>query len=551
MSDIRALADRYYSQWLAAHPLAATSNGIPGYDDRVPDDSEAGAEQRRAELEGFRQEAQAMQAEAGADDAVTLGCLIGSAGAELAQIASAPLEHTVTAMPFSGPANLFGVAARTPLGSPTAAADFLARLRASGGWVDQLTERLKAGAAKGRYPVAVVTDQAVAWAEKLLAADVPAPLTAPQPPEGWEGAGAWRDARDDAARQVVKPALARYVDGLKELRAQARDDVHVGLVHLPGGEEDYARAIRAHTTLPLTAEELHRTGMEELARLEARCLGLGATIGLSDLPAIHRAMRAAAAAADPEAAIGAAIGAVRRAEGRAAEVFPQPLPGPCDVTPMPEVVAASGMAPHYTPPRQDGSRPGTYWFNSLRPTAGTGWDLEGVAFHETVPGHHLQLSRSLLLTDLPELQRHGGFTVFAEGWGLYAEQLAEEMGLYSGTEALLGAMANALMRACRLVVDTGMHGLGWSRQQALEFFTGHVPMPEAFLANEIDRYIIWPGQALAYLTGKLEIARLRDEAQRALGPGFDLTQFHAAVLDHGSLPMPVLERVVREWCGTA
>ncbi|HLH47420.1 MAG TPA: DUF885 domain-containing protein, partial [Acidimicrobiales bacterium] len=286
---------------------------------------------------------------------------------------------------------------------------------------------------------------------------------------------------------------------------------------------------------------------DEVERLEERCRRLGAESGLGDLQAIYAAMRASSAAAEPTQAMAAAVEAVRRAESRASEVFPQPLPPPCDVTPMPPVVAASGAAPHYTPPRLDGGRPGTYWFNTERPTAGTGWDVEGVAFHEAVPGHHLQLSRVQLLSDLPAFQRQRGFTVFGEGWGLYAEQLSEEMGLYSGTEATLGAMANALMRGARLVVDTGMHAFGWGRQQALDYFVEHVPMPEEFLANEIDRYIVWPGQALAYLTGKIQIVRLRDEARAALGERFSLPEFHAAVLDHGSLPMPVLRQAIEQW----
>ena len=218
---------------------------------------------------------------------------------------------------------------------------------------------------------------------------------------------------------------------------------------------------------------------------------------------------------------------------------------------MPEVVAVSGAAPHYTPPRLDGGRPGTFWFNTERPTAGTGWDIEVVAFHEAVPGHHLQLSRLQLLTDLPALQRQRSLPVFSEGWGLYAEQLAEETGLYTGEQGLLGSISTSLMRAARLVVDTGLHFYGWSREQALEFVVQHVPMPREFLANEIDRYIVMPGQALAYLTGKLEILRLREAARDRLGPAFSLPEFHAAVLDHGSLPMPALDRSIASWLNRA
>jgi uncharacterized protein (DUF885 family) len=216
---------------------------------------------------------------------------------------------------------------------------------------------------------------------------------------------------------------------------------------------------------------------------------------------------------------------------------------------MPAVVAASGMAPHYTPPKLDGSRRGTFWFNLDRPTAGTGWDLEAVAFHEGVPGHHLQLSRVQMLTGLTAMQRQRSLTAFSEGWALYAEQLAEEVGLFSDTESLLGELSASLMRAARLVVDTGLHALGWSRRRALEFMVAHVPAPEPFLAKEIDRYIIFPGQALAYLIGKRELLRLRDEASRRLGTRFTLPGFHAAVIDSGSLPLPVLEDKIRRWDG--
>jgi uncharacterized protein (DUF885 family) len=210
---------------------------------------------------------------------------------------------------------------------------------------------------------------------------------------------------------------------------------------------------------------------------------------------------------------------------------------------MPPTVAESGMAPHYTRPRDDGSRPGTYWFNTTLPTAGTGWDLEAVAFHETVPGHHSQLARLQRVAGLPLLQQ-ASVTVHAEGWGLYAERLADEFGLYSGVEAQIGSVYVEMHRAARLVVDTGLHALGWSRQQARDYMLEHVALAEGFLANEIDRYIVWPGQALAYLVGQREILRLRERARDTLRDAFDLPTFNATILDHGNLPMPVLQRVV-------
>ncbi|HWN59057.1 MAG TPA: DUF885 domain-containing protein [Streptosporangiaceae bacterium] len=552
MTSARDLADRFHQRWLTENPFAASMYGIPGYDDLMPDESEEGAQAWRAEAERFLIEADAIDAgPLTPADAVTLDCTREMATQELTMIDMARAEYTVTAMQYAGPAVLMAVAARTVLLDAAAAEAYLTRLRRSGAWLDQTSERLRAGAKKGRLPVAPLVEQAVAWAEAVLAGPVPGPILAPQPPPGWAGTAAWEDERLRIGAEVVKPALARWVAAIRELLPRARPSDRPGLVYLPGGAEDYARAVRAYTTLPLHPEQLHRTGLDHIAALEARAAELGAGLGLSGLDEVLGALRDSAGKLSPAEAIREATVAVRRAEARAPEFFPQPLPPPCEVTPMPEVVAVSGAAPHYTPPRLDGGRAGTFWFNTERPTAGTGWDIEVVAFHEAVPGHHLQLSRLQLLTELPALQRQRSLPVFSEGWGLYAEQLAEEAGLYADDRGLLGSISTSLMRAARLVVDTGLHYYGWSREQALEFLTEHVPMPREFLANEVDRYVVVPGQALAYLTGKLEIIRIREQAQQRLGPAFSLPAFHAAVLDHGSLPMPVLDRSIAGWLDRA
>ena len=553
MNPARDLADRFHERWLRTNPFAASMYGIPGYDDLMPDDSEAGHQAWRAEAERFGAEAAALAggADGGGeltrDDEVTLDCVTQAVAQELSGVDMAREEHTVTAMHYEGPAGFLAVAARTVLVDTDAAEAYLTRLRRSGEWLDQITDRLKAGASRGRLPVAPLAEQAIAWAENVLANPDASPVLAPVPPDGWSRADAWSAERIAASATIVNPALSRWVETVKELLPSARPPEHAGLCWLPGGEEDYARAIRVYTTLPLTAAELHQTGLDHVAALEEQALELGTRIGLSSLEEVFAALRESAGKVSPEEAIRRATAAVRRAEERAADVFPAPLPPPCEVTPMPDVVALGGAAPHYTPPRLDGGRPGTFWFNTRRPTAGTGWDIDVVAFHEAVPGHHLQLSRLQLLENLPALQRQRSLPVFSEGWGLYAEQLAEETGLYADERGLLGAVSTSLMRAVRLVVDTGLHALGWSRERAVEYAVAHVPMPREFMAAEIDRYVVMPGQALCYLTGKLEIIRLREEARARLGDAFSLPEFHAAVLDHGSLPMPTLERGIQAW----
>jgi len=552
MTSARDLADRVHRRWLEANPFAATMYGVPGYDDLVPDESEEGRQAWRAEIGRFLGEADVI---AGGRltpaEAVTLDCARAAAAQEQDIIDLAGAEHTVTAMQYAGPAAFLAVTARTVLVDQAAAEAYLSRLRRSGAWLDQIAERLRTGARKGRLPVAPLAEQAVTWAEGVLAAPAASPVLAPRPPQGWQAAAGWEEQRAAAAEEVVHPALARWVATVKDLLPRSRPAERAGLAYLPGGEEDYARAVRIYTTLPVSPEQLHQTGLDHVAALEARAVELGASLGLSGLGEVFAALRDSAGQVSAAEAIRRATAAVRAAEARAAEFFPEPLPPPCEVTPMPEVVAVSGAAPHYTPPRLDGGRPGTFWFNTRRPTAGTGWDTEVVAFHEAVPGHHLQLSRLQLLTSLPALQRQRSIAVFSEGWGLYAEQLAEEAGLYADEHGLLGSFSTSLMRAARLVVDTGVHAFGWSRERALGYLEAHVPMPREFLAAETDRYVVMPGQALAYLTGQLEILRIRQDARKRLGPAFSLPAFHGAVLDHGSLPMPTLARSIAGWADQA
>jgi uncharacterized protein (DUF885 family) len=311
--------------------------GIPGYDDLMPDESEEGAQAWRAEVAQFLGEADAIAAEPlSPADAVTLDCTREAAVQELASIDLARAEYTVTAMQYAGPAVLMAVAARTVLLDAAAAEAYLARLRRSGVWLDQLSERLRAGAQKGRLPVAPLMEQAITWAEAVLAGPAPAPLLSPQPPQGWIGTAAWEAERRLIAAEVVKPALVRWVATVNELLPRARPSEQAGLVHLPGGEEDYARAVRIYTTLPLHPGQLHQTGLDHIAALEARAVELGAGLGLSGLAEVFDALRDSAGKISPAEAIREAAVAVRRAEARAAEFFPQPLPPPCEVTPMPE-----------------------------------------------------------------------------------------------------------------------------------------------------------------------------------------------------------------------
>ena len=544
-SDARKLAETVVDRLLRADPFAGTGLGLREFDALVPDPSAAAEQELATDLAALGAQAAELTAEDPAD-AVTLDAVRATCDRQQKILELRSAEYTVAALPMTGPPALFAVLARTVLVDAQASADYLTRVTASTEWIDATTERLREGAARGRFPVGSLVDDAIAWADRTLSDPTPPAVMAPEPPPGWDDAAEWRQRLEDVARDGIAPAVARWRDQLRELRPQARPDDRAGVGSLPGGDADYEAAIAVHTTLPFTAAELHQIGLDRVAELEQRAIQLGATIGLAGLDAVRRALRVSTSALAPEDALATAQAAVRRAEERAAEMMPLPLPDPCAVSPMPQTVAESGMAPHYTRPKQDGSRPGTYWFNTFSATAGTGWDLEAVAFHETVPGHHSQLARQQQLADLPLLQQLS-ITVHSEGWGLYAERLAGEFGLYSGTEAAIGSIYVEMHRAARLVVDTGLHALGWSRQQARDYLLEHVALAEGFLTAEIDRYIAWPGQALAYLVGQREILRLRERAEADLGSAFDLPAFNGALLDHGNLPMPVLHRVIENW----
>lgn len=574
--DLRTLADELHDYELSQDPFRATTLGLRGYDAGVPDVSAAADVRRREVLADFLIRAGRFEAsELGTAERVTLACVVAAAEGSLAAIDAASIEHTVSGSFGAGPAVVLGLASKTKLATAAAAHDWLARVTGFTDYLDAVLDRLRAGAAAGRTPVRTLLDTAVAQLDDLLGAGAPGPLVAPFDTAGDtdtdtadtdtadtadadtedadDGETGWRTTlRRRVADEVTEnlwPALTRYRDTLRsELLPVARPDERCGLVQLAGGSADYTALVRVHTTLPLSAAEIHQQGLADVDADHRRILEIGARhFGVATLAEVLDALRGAGADPDPQAAMERSRTAVRAAEAAAPGWFRPPAAPPCAVEPMAALLAIAGMAPHYTPPSQDGSRVGTYWFNADRPGLGTGPELESVTYHETVPGHHLQLVRMLGLTDIPALQRQGLVTAFVEGWGLYAEALAEEMGLYSGDEALLGMLVTDAFRAARLVVDTGIHALGWSRQEAVDFFTGAVPLPVDALTAEVDRYIAMPGQALAYKTGQRHILKLRADAESDLADRFDIAGFHDAVLGSGGVPLPALTEAVHGW----
>jgi uncharacterized protein (DUF885 family) len=301
--------------------------------------------------------------------------------------------------------------------------------------------------------------------------------------------------------------------------------------------------VKAHTTTDLEPDEIHALGLHEVERIDAETAELGRrALRASSLRDVHEALRGDPALhfENGEQIEQVARASLARAEAATPDWFGRLPVTPCEVARMLPHEEKHSTIAYYRPSAADGSRPGRYYINTWQPATRPRYEAEALAFHEAVPGHHLQGALAQELTGLPAFRRYATTTAYVEGWGLYTERLANEMGLYSGETDLLGMLSFDSWRACRLVVDTGMHAMGWSRRQAIDFMTDHSALAANNIANEVDRYIGRPGQALAYKVGQLEMLRLRSEAQERLGAAFDIRRFHDALLTHGALPLTTL-----------
>jgi uncharacterized protein (DUF885 family) len=550
------LADELTSAIFDANPVAATLLGIRDRDDRLPDLSEAGDETFRAKVRDIaaRAEEAATPGTHLGEDTVTLAVVRAHARVELDQLDARAVEYTVTDT-FHAPAfGLLMMLPMTPLTEPAHADGYLARLAGIPAVLEATAERHRAGLAAGRTPVRRLADAAVAYLGRVLADPDGDPLHRPQPPDnGSPGASTFVERRDRLINEVVHPALARYRDLLAtEVAPRGRPDERAGACWLPEGDEIYFRLVRAHTTTGRTPDELHQIGIDLVAELRDEYSMIGSrAFGTADTSTIFDRLRTDPALRwrDGSEMLAASRTATERAVRAVPAWFGHTLSRPCTVEAVPPAEAPGAEAAYYVPPALDGGRPGTYFVNTYGARERGRHTCEATSFHEAVPGHHLQMTVAQKLTDLPLLRRLIPFGAYAEGWALYAERLADEMGLYSGDLARLGMLTKDSTRAARLVVDSGLHAKGWSRQQAVGYLRANTPLSEEEVATETDRYLAAPGQALAYMVGRLEIQHLRAEAERRLGPRFSLRGFHTAVLNRGSLPLNVLAQVVRAWPG--
>ncbi|WP_197022495.1 DUF885 domain-containing protein [Saccharomonospora piscinae] len=547
VSSVTALADEFVDLLFETEPLSAVLLGVDTTRTGLGDVRETTEQEYRAALERLVQRATAIEPDGlGGQDRITREVLINQANSRIAQLDTRQVEFTISDL-FVAPAP--GLLTLLPMVSVRDAEEGRAqldRLSAIPAFLERHAERHRAGVAAGRTPVARLVRASVDHIDRYLAEPDNDPLSRQTAPDADFAA-----LRDEVLRDVVRPAFAAYRDVLRdEILAHGRPDDRPGLCHLPNGDAVYAALARVHTTTDRGPEDLHQTGLDCLARLADEYAEIGGrALGTTDLGEIFTRLRT-----DPELRwkdaddlLDTARAAIVRAEREAPNWFGHIPPQPWVVEPVPAADAPGAPGAFYVQSPADGSRPGTYFANTHQVTERFRHTAEATAFHEVIPGHHFQISTALNLTDLPMLRRISDCNAYIEGWGLYTERLAVEMGLYSDDVALLGMLSMDSVRASRLVVDTGLHALGWTRQQAIDFMERNTPMAMVEIVAEVDRYISYPGQALSYMVGRLEIQRLRAEAAAALGERFDVREFHDLVLGGGALPMTVLEGAVRDW----
>jgi uncharacterized protein (DUF885 family) len=363
----------------------------------------------------------------------------------------------------------------------------------------------------------------------------------------------WKEKAKKIIETNVRPAVLTYLDQLKEEHLpKGRTDEKSGILWIEGGEETYLRALRRYTGHKnTTVKEVHNIGISEIERLKTEFFEIGKNVfsdANSPEEVIYKMQTEPAMRYESkEQMLKIAEDTIERSYkplNKWFTVFPK---SPCKVLPAPPESEQHAPPAYYVAPLPDGSRDGTYFLNTYKPETKSIFEAESVAFHEAIPGHHLDRTIAVELQDVPDFQRYVASTAFVEGWGLYAEQLANEMGLYSNDVQQLGRLGNDAWRGCRLVLDTGLHGMGWSRDKAIEFFRANSPIEEINSEIETDRYIAWPGQACSYKMGQLKIEELRKKAENELGDKFDIRYFHDEVLCDGGITLPILENKINSF----
>lgn len=569
-ADLTVWLDAEYEESLQLSPMQLTMQGRKDQNDKLDDMSEAAKDRNLAWLRDSVTEMKAKFDPAKLDEESKTSFEMWALQLEQADKADKFRRYPYTFIRDSVPVFLPAFMINFHEVSEKADMDaYIARLGAFATAIDQTIEQAKMSAEAGVRPPLFSYDQVIgeagnvingapfgAGADSPLLADVKTKVKALL--DGGkitaeEGAAFEVKARETLTASV-KPAYERIIAWLKSDKANASPEAK-GVGALPDGAAYYNVALEQHTTTTMTAEEIHELGLKEVARIRAEMEAIREKVGFKgDLPAMFKHMRESKEFYEPNTEAGRAA-YLKKADDYVAGMRKR-LPEYFGIMPKADLVVKrvesfreeAGGVQHYYPPSIDGSRPGIYYVHLLDTTAMPLWDLESTTYHEALPGHHMQIAIAQELTGIPKFRTQYNATAYAEGWALYTEILAKEMGgFYADPYSDMGRLNNEMWRAVRLVVDTGIHSKGWTQDQAVKYFMDNSPTPEDAIRSEIRRYFVWPGQATSYKIGMIRIQELRALAQKELGDKFTMAGFHDTVLSGGAVPLPVLEARVKRW----
>ena len=431
--------------------------------------------------------------------------------------------------------------------------DWIARLHAIPKAFEQVQHNMSIGVEDHRVPPKYLLEKALDQVKELAhqkPEDSPLALPLQKLPASIASAEQERIKTEMLAAigKEVLPAYLRLQRFLEVTYIPAGRD-EPGIAALPDGAKYYAFRIRRTTTTNLTAEQIHQIGLDEVKRDESEMLEIAKKLGFQDLKSFRASLKTnpKLKPASRESLLDAYRGYLGPMQAKLPELFGRLPKAPFEVAPVPDFLEKTSAPAYYEAGTPDGSRPGRLRIDTYNASDRNLYAVEAIAYHEGLPGHHLQISISQELQDVPEFRKFGGYTAYQEGWGLYSERLGKDVGFYQDPYSDYGRLEADIWRAIRLVVDTGVHSKHWTRQQMVDFFHDHSAIDETSIQAETDRYIAWPSQALAYKIGQLKILELRDRAKKALGPKFDIKAFHDQVLDSGALPLDLLESRVDAW----
>ncbi|MBF6611575.1 MAG: DUF885 domain-containing protein [Chloroflexi bacterium] len=548
-TEITEVAEEFAEGVLRRSPTTATSLGDRRFDDRLPDIGPEGRAEERAALLDLREKLSRIdRSSLAGEDAITHHMLELAADYGLASL-DRQLYHLAVDQ-VGGPQVSFAMLLNWhTMETEQNTRDLLARFRAFPGYMDQYLGNLQEGASRERTSPRIAVERVIGQLTALLATS---PEASPYGRTAQKALGDLSHQLLAAIRNSIYPAFEKLLNYLEtEYIPVAREEP--GLCSIPEGEETYAELVRQATQSDFTPEQIHQIGIEELQGIheEMRALGMMGVTGVREYseklkadPANHFMSR--------EELLQAAQELYDQAYAALPELFGHLPATPCRVIPIEEYREKDSMAAFYYPPSQDGSRPGTYYVNTYRPDTRPRYNLPALTLHEAVPGHHLQIAIQNEAQGVPRFRRHelgtdGALTAFTEGWGLYSERLGTPMGMYSTDLERFGMLSYQAWRAARLVVDSGIHALRWPRERAIQFMLDNVGLPENEVVNEVDRYIVWPSQALAYKMGQRHIEALRRQAEERLEGQFDLRAFHDELLRHGAIPLTTATFVIERW----